>query len=317
MAIIKEILNPLYDFTQNKKISYIALGFFDGVHLGHQSLLNLCVSESLKAKAISTAVIFEPHPEIIINKLNNFFLLTPLEEKVEKIKKIGIDKIVIIKFDEKFQKCTPEEFLKEILIEKYNMRAVFVGYNYHFGYNKTGDTTLIKNLSSKYNYIPYILPATTINENEDISATIIKDYINKGQIEKANELLGYNYKITGKVISGDNRGNAILSIPTANIKANKGKLLPKNGIYISRIKIENSIYKGITNIGFVPTFKKTNDNMSIETFILNFNKNIYGQNITLAILKRIRNEIKFVNIDSLKKQIIKDIIVAEKYFNNV
>lgn len=299
-----------------KTPSYIALGFFDGVHLGHQALLKLCVNSAEKVNASSTVILLDPHPEKIINKKNNFHLLTTLQEKAKLIKKIGIQKIVVLSFNEKLKNISGENFIKEILLDKFNMSAVFTGYNYRFGYRKEGDINLLKLLSKKYNYKSYVLEPIKMNGEQIISSTIIRECLKNGDIDKANKFLGYNYQINGEVVHGDKRGKRVLNFPTANIKPPSEKLMPHNGVYIALIEILGEQYQGLVNIGTKPTFnnESINNLVTVEAHIFNYDKYIYGKNISVSILKKVREEEKFNSFEELIHQIQRDKLVADAYF---
>lgn len=303
-----------YGIDNDNLKNYIALGFFDGVHLGHQALLKWCVKEAELANAASTAILFDQHPEKIIKNYNNFYLLTTLKERVWRIRQLGLQQIIIINFNDKFQKITAENFIIEILLKKFNMGAVFVGYNYSFGFQKKGDIKLIKELSNYYNYKSYIMKPETIDEKQKISTTIIKENLIKGNIEKANKLLGYPYELTGKVIHGDNRGSTVLSFPTANLALAKEKLLPKNGVYIAFAYSGGKKYNSLVNIGYKPTFRKKKDGTSVEIYIFDFCDDIYNKKISISLLKRIRDEKRFKDARDLATQIKKDKIIAENFF---
>jgi riboflavin kinase / FMN adenylyltransferase len=295
-------------------LKYIALGFFDGIHLGHQALLKWCVEESKNAGSISTVVLFDEHPKKVINKINNYSILTTLTEKIDKIKEIGIQQIIIFKFDKNFSQIMAEDFLIEILLKKFNMGAVFAGYDYHFGFQKKGDIELIKKLGEFYNFKSYIMNPKTIKGWGKISTTTIKECLKNGDIRRANKLLGYYYKIGGNVIHGDNRGNSVLSFPTANLKIEAGKLLPKNGVYLGITYYDGQKYKCLINIGLKPTFKKEKDRISVEVYLFDFAEDIYNKRINISFIKRIRDEKRFNDYSDLVSQIRKDKIVADKYF---
>ncbi len=316
MKILKKrnCQNISKNIVKEKSATYISLGFFDGVHLGHQALLNSCLDKAKESHAISTVILFDPHPEKVIRQLKYFPLLTPLPEKIQKIKQVGIQQIIVIDFTDEFQKISPEDFIIEILLKKFNMRAVFVGYNYHFGYQKKGNTNLIKELSCIYQFQSHIISPIKLNGGQKISSTIIKEYILKGEIEKANQLLGYSYQLTGKVIHGEKRGKSVLSLPTANIDIEKEKLLPKRGVYIALANIEGKKYRGLVNVGIKPTFLESQQNTSVEIYMFDFDDNIYGKKMSILLLKRIRDEKKFNNIGDLTRQIEKDKIIANDYF---
>lgn len=313
----KEYQKPQQNMKGEKVLRYIALGFFDGVHLGHQALLKLCVEEAIKDHAISTVILFEPHPEKVIHEIKDFYLLTPIQERIKRIKQAGIQEIIVIDFNKPFQKITAENFMTNVLIEQLNMGAVFVGYNYHFGYQKKGDAHLIKKLSQVHHFKSHILEPVRLNKGQKISSTIIKDYIRSGDIEKANRLLGYYYQLSGKVIHGEKRGKSVLSFPTANIDVHKDKLLPKNGVYVALSVFRGKKYQGLVNIGTKPTFGEKRGKPSIEMYIFDFHNSIYNVPITILLLKKVREEIGFNHFIELKEQIRKDKWVAQKFFKNI
>lgn len=299
---------------EEKPFTYIALGFFDGVHIGHQALLKSCIEKAREVQAVSTVLLLEPHPDKIVKELNHFYLLTPLPERIAMIKKLGIQQIIIIDFTPEFQSIRAEDFIVRMLFEQFKMRGVFFGYNYHFGYQKKGDFQLMEKLSRKYHFRYYLIEPVKTDENISISSTIIKEQLERGNILKANQWLGYPYKITGKVIHGDNRGAKILSVPTANIAIPEEKMLPKNGIYIALVEIGREIYQGLVNIGVKPTFKQKLKRAGVEVHIFEFHHNIYQQELSISLLKRIRDEKKFSRVEDLTMQINQDKLIAHTYF---
>lgn len=307
-------------FNSENKLSYIALGFFDGVHLGHQSILSLCVDMAKKDNAVSSVILLDPHPKIIANKIDNLYFLTTLEEKVRHIKDLGINKVYVLNFSEKLKKVSGEDFIKKVLLNKFHMGAVFVGYNYHFGYQKKGDINLIKLLAKNYNFKHFILEPVKTDDGTIISSTLIRKLIREGDLEKANRMLGYPYYIGGEVVHGHKRGKNILSFPTANIKFPSEKLLPKNGVYVALVEIDGIKYQGLVNIGFRPTFQNEmisiREEISVEAHIFNYEIDIYKKKIRAFLLKRIRDEQKFVDTTSLTQQIRKDELVAHVFFKN-
>lgn len=318
MKIFKR-LNDYKKLQQKTKkedtITYIALGFFDGIHLGHQNLLSHCVRKAIQDQAISTVILFDPHPEKIVYGLKNFLLLTTLHERVQKIKKLGIQQIITINFAEEFQKISAENFVTEVLLKQLHMGAVFVGKNYHFGYQKRGNVILLEKLAQLYHFKTFVLDLKKINGYQEISSTLIKEELKNGNIIRANQLLGYYYQLSGEVIHGDKRGNLLLSFPTANIHIPKDKLLPKNGVYIAFARIGQKKYQGLVNIGYKPTFTKKNDSVAVEMNLFDFKGELYGKKISISLIQRIRDEIQFSNSDSLVLQIKKDEIVARNLFN--
>jgi riboflavin kinase/FMN adenylyltransferase len=295
----------------NKK-RYIALGVFDGIHLGHQKLIRQTVDRAKKNDGISIVVTFDPHPDKIINPESNVFLLTTLEERISLIKEANVDVVLIIKFNETMSKMLPEDFISKILVDSLQVKELFVGFNYKYGFRGKGNTDLLREYSKFYKFKTNILKPITKNQTI-ISSTRIKDYIKSGEIEKAQKLLGHDITISGKVISGKDRGKKLLNFATANIETQPNKLIPINGVYLVEIKIDNRKYYGLMNIGVKPTFSETE--RTIEVHIINFNKKIYNKKVVVCILQKIREEKYFNRPSLLKKQIEEDILTAHKMIN--
>ena len=292
----------------NKKY-YIALGVFDGVHLGHQKLVKLTVAKARKNDGISMVATFDPHPDKIINPESNVFLLTTLEERINLIKELGVDVFLVIKFNKMMSKIPPEDFIGKILVDSLLVKELFVGFNYKFGFQGKGNTDVLTKYSKFYNFKTNILKPIAV-DNTIISSTRIKDYIKSGEIEKAKKLLGHDITISGKVVPGKGRGKKLLNFATANIEVPSDKIIPVNGVYLVEIIIHNIKYYGLMNIGVKPTFKESE--RTIEVHIINFNKKIYNKKLTVNVLKKIREEKSFRHPSLLKKQIEDDIMTAHK-----
>ena len=288
----------------NKK-RYIALGVFDGIHLGHKKLIKQTVDKAKKNDGISIVVTFDPHPDKIINPESNVFLLTTLEERISLIKESDVDIFLIVKFNKMMSKMPPEDFISKILVDSLQIKELFVGFNYKFGFQAKGNTDILREYGKSYKFK---------TNNAIISITIIKDYIGLGEIEKAKKLLGHDITISGKIVSGKGRGKKLLNFATANIETTANKLIPVNGVYLVEIKIDNRKYYGLMNIGVKPTFRETV--RTIEVHIINFNKKIYNKRVIVNILQKIRGEKYFNHPGLLKKQIEDDILVAHKMINN-
>lgn len=292
-----------------KKSRYIALGVFDGVHLGHRKLIKLTVNKAKKNKGISIVVTFDPHPDRIIIPENNVFLLTTLKERINLIRDLEVDIFLIIKFSKILSKMSPKDFIVKILVNSLQVKELFVGFNYKFGFQGKGNVDCLKEYGKIYKYKTSILKPEVINKTI-ISSTIIKEYIRLGDTKKAKKLLGHNVIISGRVISGKGRGRKLLNFATANIEIPLEKILPANGVYLVEINIDNQKYYGLMNIGIKPTFKEKNK--TVEVHIINFNKSIYNQVVNINILQKIRNEKYFNHAGLLKKQIEDDILTASK-----
>ena len=300
--------SSLYNLEQdsNNKGVIVTIGIFDGVHTGHVALLNRTIELSKLFQKESVVLTFSPHPRVALNQEpEKLKILTSQNEKIKLLTRLNIDNILILPFTHEIADLTAEKFIEYILVNKLNISHLVVGYNHRFG---NGGITFneLEKLSQKFNFQLEKFPAVDINKQIP-SSSQIRDLLIKGDIKSANKLLGYNYIIEGKVVEGKKIGRTI-SFPTANILVSEQlKLIPPNGVYACYVNVRGNIYKGMTNIGHLPTINKNNPYRSIEVHILDFNKNIYNEDIEIHLVEKIRDEIKFPNIEELKKQIIKDI----------
>lgn len=286
---------------KNDTYSYVALGSFDGLHKGHLSLIKKTVELAKKINGMSIVYTFKNHPRKFIKSIDNPKLLLDNESKKEILKKENVDLVYFEEFNEDYMKLSPEEFVK-YLCEKFNVKGIVVGFNYRFGYKNSGDVNLLKKLSKIYNYELYVMEPCTYNE-EAISSTKVRQALIRGALNEANEMLTRPFFIKGEVVHGKQLGRTI-GFPTANIKLEENLIIPKRGIYATKVHIGNDIYFGATNIGYNPTVN--GEKMSIETNILKFNEDIYGKTIKLEFLERIRDEKKFKDLNELKIQLKMD-----------
>lgn len=281
--------------------NYIALGSFDGLHLGHLSLIYKVIEEADKNGGKSMIHTFKNHPRSLISKDNAPKLLMDNDEKVKVLEAYGVDIVCFQEFNSEFMKITPEEFVK-MLIEKFNAKGIVVGFNYKFGYKNSGNIDLLRRLQNKYNYKLYVMEPCTY-KNEVISSTRIRKAIEEGNVEDAYKMLNRPYCLRGTVVHGRKIGRTI-GFPTANLCYDKKFILPSEGVYYTNVKVNNKLCKGITSIGYNPTVN--GKNLTIETNILNFEEDIYEKHIEVNFIKKIRNNIKFNGIDELKNQLEKD-----------
>ena len=299
------------DKNLNIEPSAAAIGNFDGVHLGHKKVLEEAKKLSTEKKLPISVLTFEPHPREFFSSEKNNFLLQTNSQKIETLRKHGIDNLINLKFDKNLSELQPEEFIERILFKNLSLKHVFVGKDFKFGKNRKGDIDTLKNIGAKYNIGVSSISLKTLN-TVSISSSKIRELIKSGNIIEANKLLGRPYKISGLVIEGDRRGRSI-NFPTANIKL-ENLIMPAFGVYSVSVKgIENKIYNGIANIGRRPT---VNDRgVLLEVNIFDFNNNIYGKEISVNLLNFIRKEKKFDGIESLKTQIKNDVRVSKEFFN--
>ena len=291
----------------------ITIGTFDGVHIGHKKILQKVVAEAKKNNLTSAVLTFFPHPRFILNQNSDLKLLNTIEEKKALLNSTELDALLIHPFDQEFANLSAEEFVKKILVDQLKISKIIIGYDHRFGKNRAADINDLIQFGTKYNFEVEQISAQELNEIA-ISSTKIRTALNEGNINLANNYLGYLYSFSGKVIKGKQIGRTI-GFPTANIEIQEPlKLLPKNGVYIVKCLINNQVVNGIMNIGNRPTVNGTSQ--SIEVHLLNFDKDIYGLEITVKMIDFIRNEQKFENLDQLKSQIQNDKIQAIKFFNN-
>lgn len=282
---------------------------FDGVHLGHK-----CIMDELKKigseNNLETAVLtFWPHPRFVFKPDENLQLLNTLEEKSLLMEKYGINNLFLKEFDEEFRNLTGEEFVRQILVEKLNVKYLIIGYDHSFGKNKSGNFELLQKLSKELDFEVEQMEAINIHEN-NISSTKIRKALLEGNILEANEMLGYHYSVSGTVVHGKKIGRTI-GYPTANIEVENLKLLPKKGAYIVEVFVRNQKYKGMLSIGTNPTVN--GDKLTVEVYILDFNEDIYGENITVKFRDFLHEEIKFEGLEKLIERLDEDKRLTEEF----
>lgn len=288
----------------------LTMGFFDGVHKGHMTLINRILHES-KRRALHSAVLtFWPHPRLVLNKdPQKLRFLTTLNEKSRMLSKLGIDFLIIQEFQPSFASMDAEAFVK-YLVETYNVRHLVVGQEHRFGKYAEGSSDTLKQLADKYHYT---VDTVAVIETHDvnISSTKIRDALLNGYLDKANDMLGYPYMLTGIIESGNQLGRR-LGFPTANIRPNDPlKLIPCHGVYAVVLNVNGILKKGMLNVGFRPTVDSTK-HQTIEVHIFDFNSDIYHQKVEVAFIARLRNEKRFPDLDQLRAQLLKDRDDAEE-----
>lgn len=286
-----------------KKIA-ATIGIFDGVHRGHRKIFRRLVKEAKKKNAKTLALTFYPHPRKILNHASNVPLLTSLEHRLKLIKDGGVDYVRVIKFTKSLSSLKPDRFIKDVLINRFNVKVLVVGKNFLFGHSKRGDFKLLKKMSGKYGFQLFGVKTAKI-KNIPISSTKIRDAIEKGDLKLASLMLGRPVAVFGTVVKGRRVGRK-LGFPTANIDPHH-EAIPPSGVYAVDLKINKRFYSGILNIGFRPTFGRYIE-PTIELHIFDFKKNIYRKDIEIIFKRKIRNEKKFLSAEALRKQIQKDIL---------
>lgn len=302
MEIIKglESLNKVYPNT------VLTIGNYDGVHLGHQKILSMVRKKAEEIKGTSIVMTFDPHPVKVLAPERDVKLLTTPEEKARLIAKMGIDVLLFVTFNKEFAQILPDDFIKNILVNKLHVSEVIVGINYAFGKGKKGNIELLKKRGKEYGFHATAVPDVLVHGNI-VSSSNIRNLILKGQMQEVSTYLGRAYSILGTVIKGKGRGKSILNIPTANITT-PVEIAPKEGVYAVRVGYKGSIYDGVANIGKNPTFKEKN--VSYEVHLFGFSSDLLGEYLRVYFIDRIRNERTFPNVAALEKQIREDIETA-------
>ena len=295
------------NLSQKHLGSVIAIGNFDGLHIGHQKVINEAKQKAKKNKLPFGVMTFEPVPVMFFNKHIKNHRINSLEQKKNQLKILKIDFLIIIKFNKTFSNLSPEEFIEKIIFKKTKCRYLYVSKNFRFGFKRQGNINTLKKFEKKFNYKNIITKPYKKND-KTISSTFIRKKIRVGKIELVNKLLDRSWCIEGKVIKGKKRGRKI-GFPTCNINLNN-YVIPKIGVYAVKVKVGVLNKKGIANVGFRPTFN--GQNLLLETNIFGINKNLYNKVISVNFKKFLRSEKKFKNFDYLKKQIKIDIRQAKK-----
>ena len=281
----------------------LTIGTFDGVHLGHQKVLERLTNSAKENNLKSTVLTFFPHPRTILNPNKPLKLINSVKERTELLNRSKVDNLIIHPFDKNFSELDPEKYVVEILVKKLKAKIILIGYDHKFGKNRTADITDLKIYGKKYGFKVIEIKAEEIS-NIAISSTKIRKAISEGNISTAKKYLGYDFSLSGKIVHGKSIGRT-LGFPTANIEVKEEyKLIPKNGVYLIQSVINHNKYFGMMNIGIKPTIKESSKTIEVNFF--DFEGDLYHKNIEVNIKKFIRDEIKFDSLELLKSQILKD-----------
>lgn len=303
------VVKDLSSISFSKK-TIVTIGTFDGVHLGHQKIINRLVSDHNFESVIIT---FAQHPRTVLDTTSSVKLLNTTEEKIKLLESKEVQNLVILEFDKNISELSGEEFVKTILVDKLNIGKIIIGYDHKFGKNRMSDIHDLTNFGHKYHFDVEQISAEELNEIT-ISSTKIRNAIFTSEIELANQYLGYPYHFSGKVVKGKQLGRTI-NFPTANISIeNPLKIVPKNGVYVVEIEINKEIFKGMMNIGNRPTVD--GNSTTIEVNIFDFENEIYNQDVTIYVHRYIREEQKFSSVEDLKNQLQLDKNFTLAYYTN-
>lgn len=292
----------------------VTLGTYDGVHLGHQKIIHQLVKKAQEKGKDSLLVTFDPHPRKALG-LGEIFLLSTLNEKIELLNQTGLDYLLVLPFTQSFSEQTASEFVHDFLIKSLDISEIILGYDHRFGKNREGNVDLLKSLLGEYNKTVTEIPAQSLHEIT-ISSTKIRTALGLGEIDIANQRLGYEYSIGGNIVLGKQLGRT-LGYPTANIQLeDSSKLIPEHGVYAVTCILEGRRFTGMMNIGTKPTLQE-GDKTTLEVHLFDFSSDIYQETVRIIFHHRIRAEQKFENLDALKNQLKQDEVTVRNYFSLV
>ncbi|MEM9053486.1 MAG: bifunctional riboflavin kinase/FAD synthetase [Bacteroidota bacterium] len=303
-----EVYHHVSEFNP-KSGTIVTVGTFDGVHIGHKTILKRIIELARERKEESALLTFWPHPRLVLFPDDNELkLLSTLEERIELLDRAGLDHLIIHPFTKEFSRITALEYVRDILVRDLNVSKLVIGYDHHFGRNREGNLNQLKMMAPDYGFEVEEISAQEIDD-VNVSSTKIRNALFDGDLARANEFLGYEYTVTGKVVEGEKIGRTI-GFPTANVEpAESFKLIPGNGVYSVAVRFEGAHYKGMANLGKRPTVNESEDSI-LEVNLFDFSGDLYGKEIEVTFVNRIRDEIKFESLDQLKAQLENDANVA-------
>ena len=294
------------------KPTVLTLGVFDGLHLGHQAIMRKVVERAAATGAVATAITFDPHPRAVLHPQTAPPLLQTLDQRLANLEVIGIEQAVVVKFTKEFASQPAEEFLRDVVHDRLHAREVYLGKGFAFGKGRGGNIELLRKMSAELGFVADEVDEVQVH-GQRVSSSRIRELLAEGRVNLARRMLGRPYGVEGVVIRGDRRGHTI-GFPTANLKAHN-RVIPKYGVYATASLIDGTWRRSITNIGVRPTFGNELE-PSVETYVLDFEGDLYGDALRVRFLYRIRDERKFGGIDELKAQIARDTERARNYFEH-
>ncbi len=303
-----KIFQNIVHFNDSESDIVLTIGMYDGVHLGHQKIIRKVVKKAKKRRGKAVLLTFNPHPRKVLQEGVELKMLSLQKEKLALLEETGLDYVIVQPFTREFSRLNSTDFVRNLLINQLGVNELVIGYDHHFGRNREGSFSDLEELSEVYGFdLTKIEPQNFLDVT--ISSTKIRKALLEGEVEKANQWLNYNYSIEGTVIHGNKIGRK-LSFPTANLKVDEEKLIPKNGVYLFETFYDLKKYYGLVNIGIRPTFEK--EEFRIEAFLFDFDQEVYNKELKIAFLQKIRDEKKFNSVDELKQQIEQDYHKAKK-----
>lgn len=290
-----------YPISERKAV--ITIGTFDGVHIGHQKIIEQLNTLKTQESEVSMILTFFPHPRRVLDQSNDIKMLTTMEEKIALLDSFGLDHLIVEPFTKEFSRLTALEFVRDILVNRLSLKKLVIGYDHHFGRNREGNFEQLTEFGELYGFEVIEIPAQNI-QSVSVSSTKIRKAIEAGEMDVANSYLGYPYRLSGEIVKGQGLGRK-LNFPTVNLRVDEDyKLIPVKGVYAVKTQVEGKEVLGMMNIGYRPTVG--GDGRTIEIHLLDFKGDLYGQRLRVDVLARLRDEQKFESIEALKTQLSKD-----------
>jgi riboflavin kinase/FMN adenylyltransferase len=286
----------------------LTIGNFDGVHLGHQALYRRVKDWAGRLHGEAVVITFDPHPVKVLFPNNELPFITSHPRKMELIAACGIDTTIVIPFEKRFAEISARDFVEHILVGKIGVRAIVVGSDYRFGRKREGDIDYLRRLGAEFDFTVDVVPPIEI-DGLPVSSTKVRQLVKEGDVQIARRLLGRPYEVTGRVVRGRDRGGRLLGYPTANVRVND-KACPKNGVYAVETLVGGKLHGGAANLGYNPTF--ADNEFSVEVHLFDFAHDIYGEEITVRFVQRLRDEKRFSSVEELKAQIHQDVAAARQ-----
>ena len=303
----------LFHGTDNAEIqrpTVLTLGVFDGLHLGHQLIMSTVVERARAVGAVPTVITFDPHPRAVLHPESAPPLLQTFDQKIEAFGVLGIEQTIVLRFTPEFASVRAQEFLRDVIMDRLHARQVYLGKGFAFGHNREGNIELLRRVGGELGFVAGEVPEVRLRGRR-VSSSKIRELLTRGHVNLARRMLGRPYGVEARVEHGSERGHQ-LGFPTANLHPHN-RVIPKNGVYVTGTLIEGQWRRSVTNVGLRPTFGDATE-PSVETFVMNWDGDLYGDVVRVRFLHRLRDERKFSSIDELKTQISRDVARANSYF---
>jgi riboflavin kinase / FMN adenylyltransferase len=305
-----QILRSIPELSRLPGPVFLAIGVFDGVHRGHQAVISTSAEHARSANGTPVVVTFDPHPMKVLRPREAPHLLTATQHKIKLIRDLGVQHLLVIKFDKAFAATAPEDFVHQLVMHSKPLREICVGHEWSFGKDRRGNLALLRKLGAQFDFQVIGIPAVTLGNGEPVSSTAIRHAVETGDLAKAAEMLGRQYTILGTVVRGERLGKKI-GFPTANLSAHSEQF-PPNGVYFAQATLDGTIYHGVVNLGYRPTVSGDKSERVLEIYLLDFHHDIYGKDIEVRFVQYLRPEQRFENLDALVRQIELDVEQARK-----